>query len=88
MFNAMGFFPNAGQNIYYVTGPLFKNVTMKLGNQKMIVISAPDASPENIYVKSFSINGKKWNKSWFTHDDIKNGAEIVFEMTDKPVNKN
>jgi predicted alpha-1,2-mannosidase len=83
MFSAMGFFPNAGQDIYYLTGSLFTKITLQLANQKTLVISAPNASPKNIYVKSVTINGEKWNSPWFTHKDIQNGATIVFEMTDK-----
>ena len=83
MFSAMGFFPNAGQDIYYLTGSLFTKITIQLGNQKTLVITAPNASPTNIYVKSVTINGKKWTTPWFTQKDIQNGGTIVFEMTDK-----
>jgi len=84
MFSAMGFFPNAGQDIYYLTGSSFTKVTMQLGNHKTITISAPNASSSNIYVKSVTINGKKWDKPWFSHKEIQNGAEIVFDMSDQP----
>lgn len=84
VFSAMGFFPNAGQDIYYLTGPLFKSVSITLGNGKKIAISAPKASSQNIYVKSVTLNGKKWNKTCFKHSDIQNGAVIIFDMTDKP----
>jgi putative alpha-1,2-mannosidase len=30
------------------------------------------------------LNGKEWNKPWFAHDDIKNGAKLVLVMGDKP----
>lgn len=85
MFSAMGFFPNAGQDIYYINGPLFKNVILKMGGNKTLTVSAPNASPENIYVKSVTINGKKLKSAWFYHKDIENGGTIVFDMTDKPV---
>ena len=84
MFSAMGFFPNAGQDIYYLTGSMFTKVVLTLANNKTITITAPKASPINIYIKSVSINGKELNKPWFHHSDIQNGAEIVFNMTDKP----
>ncbi|MEO7768817.1 MAG: glycoside hydrolase family 92 protein, partial [Ferruginibacter sp.] len=86
MFSSMGFFPNAGQDIYYLVGSSFKKVILTMGNGKTINISAPNASPENIYMKSVTINGKKWNKPWFHHKDIQNGATIVFDMTNKAVN--
>jgi predicted alpha-1,2-mannosidase len=87
MFSAMGFFPNAGQDIYYINGPLFKKVRLKMANDKVLSITAPNASPENIYVKSVSINGKKLKNPWFYHKDIANGAEVVFEMTNLPVKR-
>jgi len=87
IFSSMGFFPNAGQDIYYLVGPSFTNTVLTLGNGKAITIKAPKASPENIYIQSVSINGKKWDKPWFQHKDIANGATLVFNMGSKPVQK-
>lgn len=82
----MGFFPNAGQDMYYLVGSSFKKININLANGKKLTILAPNASKENIYMKSVIINGKKWNKPWFRHKDIANGAVIEFEMTDEPKN--
>ncbi len=87
IFSSIGFFPNAGQDIYYLVGSSFKKATMTLGNGKTLTILAPNASPENIYIKSVTINGKKWNKFWFNHKDIANGGTIVFDMTHMPINQ-
>ena len=84
IFSAMGFFPNAGQNIYYLTGPLFTKVTMQMGNGKTLVISAPDAAEKNIYVHSVSINGKRADSSIISYDDIRNGGTLVFDMSATP----
>lgn len=87
IFSSMGFFPNAGQDIYYLVGSSFKKATITLGNNKTLIILSPNASPDNIYIKSVTINGKKWNKFYFNHKDIANGGTIVFEMTNKqPIN--
>lgn len=88
IFSSLGFFPNAGQDIYYLVGPSFTKATMTMGNGKTINISAPKASPENIYVQSVMINGKKWKEPWFRHKDIANGATIIFDMGSKPVTTN
>lgn len=85
IFSCMGFFPNAGQDIYYLIGSAFKKTTLTMGNKKTITVLAPNASPENIYVKSVTINGKKWNTPWFHHKDIANGATIVFDMGSTPL---
>lgn len=83
IFSAMGFFPNAGQDIYYLTGPSFKNTKIHLSNGKLLTIRAPNASPQNIYIKSILVNGVKWKGNIITHDVIQKGGTIVFEMTNK-----
>jgi putative alpha-1,2-mannosidase len=85
IFSAMGFFPNAGQNIYYVTGPLFKKVVVHLGNGKTLTINAPNASDTNIYVRSFAINGKRMASTIISYNDIKDGGSITFDMSETPV---
>jgi predicted alpha-1,2-mannosidase len=84
IFSALGFFPNAGQDIYYINAPFCKKITMQCPDGKDIIINTPDASAKNIYVKSVSINGKKLNKPLFYHKDIINGAVIKFDVTEIP----
>lgn len=84
-FSAMGFFPNAGQDIYYLTGPLFNKIKVHLGNGQLLTILAPKASVENIYVRSIRVNGKKWDSAIITQDMINKNCTIEFEMGNKPV---
>ncbi|WP_165501823.1 GH92 family glycosyl hydrolase [Pedobacter frigiditerrae] len=86
IFSAMGFFPNAGQNIYYLTGPQFTKTKLHMGNGKTLTISAPNASEKNIYVNGVSINGKKATGTIIGYDDIKNGGTMVFDMGAEPLN--
>jgi predicted alpha-1,2-mannosidase len=87
IFSAMGFFPNAGQDIYYINAPFCKKITIQCPGGKNIIINTPDASAKNIYVKSFSINGKKSDKPLFHHSDIVNGAVLKFDVSDIPYKK-
>jgi putative alpha-1,2-mannosidase len=87
IFSSMGFFPNAGQNIYYLTGAAFPAITLTLGNGKKVKITAKNASEKNIYVQSCKINGQQWDKFWFSHQDIENGGTIEFVMGDMPKKK-
>ncbi len=87
VFSSLGFFPNAGQNIYYLTGSSFPKITITLGNGKVLTIISKNASDKNIYIQSCKINGKTWNNSWFTHQDIENGGKIELVMGEKPVVK-
>ena len=84
IFSAMGFFPNAGQNIYYLTGPLFSKIRVHLGNGHILNIEAPNASDKNIYVRSVTINGKRVPGSIIKYEDIRDGGMMEFEMSDRP----
>jgi predicted alpha-1,2-mannosidase len=84
IFSSLGFFPNAGQDIYYLVGPLFTKATVSLGENKTIFIEAVNASKTNMYIQSCTINGVDWTKSWFSHADIKDGATIKFVMGPNP----
>ena len=80
LFSAMGFFPNAGQNIYYLNSPLFKRVTIQRPNGN-IEISAPNRTDKSIYIKEVKVNGKSCPNGIITYDDLKNGATIRYELT-------
>jgi putative alpha-1,2-mannosidase len=54
-----------------------------LNNGKEFSIIARNCSRENKYIQSAKLNGKVWNKPWFSHDDIKNGAVLELEMGNK-----
>lgn len=84
IFSALGFFPNAGQDFYYLNAPLYKKSELKLENGKMVTIISNNISDKNIYIKSCKLNGKPSSKSIIRHEQIANGAVIEFELTDIP----
>jgi predicted alpha-1,2-mannosidase len=88
VFGAIGFYPVCPSlPEYAVTGPVFEKVTIKLGNGKKLVLSAPGNSEKNCFVKSIRFNGKAIDNSKFSHFDLMNGGTVEFEMTDQiPVN--
>jgi len=86
--SSMGFYPVCpGDNTYAIGSPLFGKATMKLGNGKTFTIIAKNNSSVNKYIQSATLNGKAYNKSYITHDDIINGSTLIFEMGPEP-NKN
>ena len=50
----------------------------------MFEIEAQNNSDENKYIQRATLNGKEWNKPWFSHDDIKNGGKLVLVMGKHP----
>lgn len=85
VFSAIGFYPVCPGTPYYMIGsPSFEKTRMRLENGKVFTILAKNASPANIYIQSAKMNGKEYNKSYITHDDIMNGATLEFVMGNKP----
>ena len=85
VFSSLGFYPvTPGSASYNIGSPLFTTAKITLSSGKIFEIEAINASEDNKYIQSATLNGKDWNKPWFSHDDIKNGAKLVLKMGDKP----
>jgi predicted alpha-1,2-mannosidase len=86
IFSALGFYPVCpGSNEYVIGSPSVTKAALNLENGKKFTIKARNLSPENIYVKAISLNGKPYNKLIIRHEDIMAGGEMVFEMSRKLV---
>lgn len=84
IFSSLGFYPvTPGSPDYALGSPLIKEATIHLDNGKTLKIVANNQSKDNVYVQSVSVNGKKLDGTQLTHQDITNGGEIIFEMSDK-----
>ena len=85
VFSMMGFYPvTPGLPAYNIGSPVFTRVKLHLSNGKTLEIEAPASSADYKYIKSASLNGKNWDKPWFSYDDIKDGAKLVLEMDNTP----
>lgn len=85
VFSSIGFYPvTPGFPAYNISSPLFSDIQVRLGNGKIFHIIANNCSDENKYIQQATLNGKAWNKPWFSHDDIKNGGTLILEMGKHP----
>jgi predicted alpha-1,2-mannosidase len=83
--SALGFYPVDPSSQNYIIGsPVFDDASLDMGNGKTLRIVAKNNSAKNVYIQSATLDGKPWNKPWFSHDDVKNGATFVFTMGPKP----
>ncbi len=84
VFSSMGFYPvTPGLAGYSMGSPVFKQVKIHLGNGNVFEIEAPNASFDNKYIQSATLNGKKLNSHWFNHVDLAKGGKLVVEMGNK-----
>ncbi len=85
VFSAMGFYPvNPADGRYIIGSPLLDECTLKLAGNKEFRIRTIRKSPDDIYIQSATLNGKKHKDFFITHQDIMNGGTMVFKMGKKP----
>ena len=84
VFSQMGFYPvTPGDPVYNIGSPVFEHVSMELDNGQIFEIEAKNASTENKYIQSATLNGEPLEGPWFDHADLILGGKLVFEMGPK-----
>ena len=85
VFSALGFYPvSAGMPYYTIGSPIFTKSSIKLDNGKTFTIIAKNNSRNNKYIQSARLNGKPYNKTYFSHKDILTGGTLELIMGNRP----
>lgn len=83
-FAALGFYPvDPVQGHYELTSPLWRESRIALSNGKVFTLTAEGLSDQNCYIKSVTVNGQPYTKSFLTYDLILSGAKVILEMTNQ-----
>ncbi len=86
--SAMGIYAvTPGLDYYTIGTPQFDEVSINLENGKQFKVVANNISDENKYIQSATLNGDDFDQSYLKHEDIVNGDELIFEMTNVPNKK-
>ena len=78
---SMGIFPNAGQDIYFLSGPLYDKITVHRPEDGLLTIRRTGTGE---YIASATLNGKPLNRAWVHHSEINGETVLVFTMSDEP----
>lgn len=82
---SLGLYPSTATEIYLISSPTFREARIELGDDQVTLhIEANNLSHENRYIVSATLNGQNHDRAWLYHWEIKNGAELVFEMGNEP----
>lgn len=84
VFSAMGFYPLAGTDKYWIGSPNLDAAEITLTNGNTLSIKAVNQSENNVYVKSVTLNGEVITDNYLTHAQLMNGGELVFTMSANP----
>jgi predicted alpha-1,2-mannosidase len=83
VFSMVGFYPVPGTDQYVIGAPAFTQ-SMLAVQGGTFTVSAPAASPANIYVQSVTLDGAPLTTPILHHADLKAGGSLVFEMGPAP----
>ncbi|KAH9434010.1 hypothetical protein MCOR27_005625 [Pyricularia oryzae] len=89
----MGFFPVAGQDVYLITPPFFREVRIqatgpeakRAGRKAIIRVRNFDPTYEKKYIESATLNGQAYTKNWITHDFFREGGLLELTVSQRPV---
>ncbi len=85
VFSALGFYPVCpGTDEYVIGSPLFKSAKLHLENGKTVSIKSDSDRPEDCYIRGMKVNGKSYSRNYLTHQQLLDGAKILFRMSPEP----
>lgn len=85
VFSQLGFYPiTPGLPMYVIGSPVFERASIAIGNGKTFEVVCRNYAPEHKYIQSATLNGKAWDKSWFTHEDLMQGGQLELVMDLRP----
>ncbi|MBX2952622.1 MAG: GH92 family glycosyl hydrolase [Leadbetterella sp.] len=85
VFSMLGFYPaTPGMPVYVIGSPFFEESEIQLENGKRFKVKAENYSERNKYIQRALLDGKPWDKSWFSHSDLVKGGTLTLIMGDTP----
>ena len=70
--------------IYVFGSPLFPRADIALPGSKTFTVIADKVDDSHVYIKSATLNGKRYTKTWISYADIMVGGVLKFTMSDTP----
>ncbi len=73
-----------GETRFEIASPTFDRSDIETGTQKVFSIIAIHNSPENVYIQSAKLNGRKYGKCYIDYQDIVKGGSLELRMGNQP----
>ncbi|MCJ0602213.1 glycoside hydrolase domain-containing protein, partial [Enterococcus cecorum] len=85
IFNALGFYPvTPGSGEYVIGMPLIKEAHLKLSSGNILTIRTNKNKPQHQFIHEIYLKDKRYQKLYFTHNELMEGGEIFFELGTVP----
>ena len=80
VFSALGFYPIAGTDRYWIGSPNVNGAALRLENGNVLTVTVRNQSKENVFVGSVTLNGEPLGAPYLTHAQLAAGGELAFTM--------
>ena len=85
MLSALGLYSVCpGTDQYVIGSPLFPRTTITFEDGRRLVIEAEGNSPDNVYIRSASLNGVPFTRNFLTYKELTGGGVLRYEMGAEP----
>ena len=74
--------PVEGQ--FAIGSPLFREVEVTMPEGRILRLSAPDNDDSRPYIRMIRRNGKRFDRNYFTFEELRQGGRICFTMDSEP----
>lgn len=82
VFSCLGLYPEIpGIGGFSINSPLFPDITLHLPNGDVRILGGDDKKP---YIQSLRLNGRPYNSTWISWDDLEKGAALQFRLGERP----
>ena len=89
VWNMLGLYPVVTQPIYLILAPRFAAYSLQLGKDGGLLRVTAEGLESGPYVQSLRVNGRVWEKSWVSHEDLlgenNGGVTLEFVMGADPM---
>lgn len=83
VFSALGLYPQAGTDKYWIGSPIIEEASLDLGEGKKLKIIVENNSSKNMYVQEVRLNDQKLSYPVVKHQDLIDGV-LSFRMGPRP----
>ncbi len=85
VFSVLGFYPvNPASGEYVLSVPMAQESALQLPNGLLFRVIVKEASDKNKYIKSATLNGEPYNKSYIKHFDMMKGGILEITLGEIP----
>ena len=81
--SALGLYPQAGTDRYWLGSPIVEKATLNLGSQHQLHLVVNQQGRQNVYVQKLLVNGHRWCKPSIAHSELI-GATLQYTMGSTP----